>query len=319
MGRHAAFDSVMTMMASRNASFHDGAIRFEELWNRRDYDGAEKLARAQADTAKPLAALGAQDALVGIAVLRGRLHEAERRFCASERSADSACAATRTNPYLAAQFHAMVDGQLRGDVPRALAGLDAVAPRESASLRSCLARPEPVGRVRLLAPRCHGEGARSDEPARSATRHAGATAGRGVPRAYSRYDRARGGEGRQRDRLFSSRRHGGRWIADRQSATVCTPLFIGLAFDRGGQADSARAYLRQYVEMSGTAHSGVDRYYLAPALFRLGELYESAGDVKNRDRVLRPVRGSVGERRSGAAAARRGGAKRIERLNRASR
>ena len=27
--------------------------------------------------------------------------------------------------------------------------------------------------------------------------------------------------------------------------------------------------------MSGTTHSGVDRYYLAPTLFRLGELYES--------------------------------------------
>ena len=59
------------------------------------------------------------------------------------------------------------------------------------------------------------------------------------------------------------------------ACSVCTPLFIGLAFDRGGQADSARTYLRRYVEMSGTSHSGVDRYYLAPALYRLGELYES--------------------------------------------
>jgi hypothetical protein len=60
------------------------------------------------------------------------------------------------------------------------------------------------------------------------------------------------------------------------SCSVCTPLFVGLAFDRGGQADSARTYLRHYVEMSGTSHSGVDRFYLAPALYRLGELYEGA-------------------------------------------
>ena len=62
---------------------------------------------------------------------------------------------------------------------------------------------------------------------------------------------------------------------------VCTPLFIGLSFDRGGHADSARAYLTQYVEMNGNGHYFVDRFYLAPALFRLGELYESAGDAKH--------------------------------------
>jgi hypothetical protein len=62
--------------------------------------------------------------------------------------------------------------------------------------------------------------------------------------------------------------------------TVCTPLELGLAFDRGKQADSARIYLTQYVEMTGTGRNGVDRFDLAPALFRLGELYENAGDVK---------------------------------------
>ncbi len=61
---------------------------------------------------------------------------------------------------------------------------------------------------------------------------------------------------------------------------VCTPLFVGPAFYRGGQPDSARKYLTQYDEMSGTWRSGIDRYFLAPALYRLGELYEGAHDTK---------------------------------------
>jgi hypothetical protein len=65
------------------------------------------------------------------------------------------------------------------------------------------------------------------------------------------------------------------------ACTVCTPLFLGLSFDRGGHADSARAYLTKYVEMSGTFRFLADRFFLAPVLYRLGELYESAGDTKH--------------------------------------
>ncbi len=61
---------------------------------------------------------------------------------------------------------------------------------------------------------------------------------------------------------------------------VCTPLLLGLAFDRAGNADSARAYLTKYVDMTGTGRVFADRFYLAPALFRLGELNEKAGDAQ---------------------------------------
>jgi tetratricopeptide (TPR) repeat protein len=56
---------------------------------------------------------------------------------------------------------------------------------------------------------------------------------------------------------------------------------IGLAFDRGGHSDSARVYLTKYVEMNGNGRFYPDRFYLAPSLYRLGELYESAGDTKH--------------------------------------
>ena len=66
-----------------------------------------------------------------------------------------------------------------------------------------------------------------------------------------------------------------------RNCTACTPLFIGLAFDRAGHADSARAYLTQYADMDANGRFFLDRFYLAPALYRLGELYESAGDTKH--------------------------------------
>jgi FOG: TPR repeat len=80
MGRHSAFDSVSTLLASRSASFPSGNIHADELWNRRDYDAIERLARAHADSVQLRDALDAQDGMVGIAVARGRLHEGERRF-----------------------------------------------------------------------------------------------------------------------------------------------------------------------------------------------------------------------------------------------
>jgi tetratricopeptide (TPR) repeat protein len=100
---------------------------------------------------------------------------------------------------------------------------------------------------------------------------------------------------------------------------VCTPFLLGTVFDRAGQADSARTYFTQYVEMNGSGRTFIDRYWLAPTLFRLGELYENAGDVrhateyygrfvdlwKNADPELQP---RVTEARG-----------RIDRLNRANR
>ncbi|MGH7621786.1 MAG: hypothetical protein ACREMU_05565, partial [Gemmatimonadaceae bacterium] len=61
--------------------------------------------------------------------------------------------------------------------------------------------------------------------------------------------------------------------------SVCTPLLLALGFDRAGRADSARKYLKEYVDMNGTFRVGMDQDFLAPALFRLGELYENAGDA----------------------------------------
>jgi tetratricopeptide (TPR) repeat protein len=61
--------------------------------------------------------------------------------------------------------------------------------------------------------------------------------------------------------------------------TVWTPLLIGQAFDRGGQADSARKYLTEYIEMAGTGRYQADPFNVPRTLFRLGQLYQDAGDT----------------------------------------
>ena len=317
MGRHGAVDSVLAIVASSNASFSTAPMRFLDLWNRRDYDAAERLARTIADTARPRVAVDAKDGLVAIAVTRGRLREADRMF-AQVNEAKARVRGDTVSPQNIAFFHAMLDGELRGDSARGLAALDAAlgtTPMASVPLAKDESMLLALGYSRL------GAAARARE-------------------LMTQHDAKLDTLGRVRDAVAVARLHGWIALAERKSdsavayfrrgdaeadglptssCTVCAPLFIGLSFDRGGQADSARAYLSQYVEMNGSGHYFVDRFYLAPALFRLGELYESAGDKKlateyygrfidlwtNADPDLQP---RVVEAR-----------KRIDRLNRANR
>ena len=277
-GMHSAFDSVMTVMSTNGVRFPTNGIRFEELWNRRDYDGAEHLARTDVDSATQRADVNAQDAMVGIATLRGRLHEAERRYAqfvdTKARSGDS------VSPYLVAYNHATLDGVLRGNEARGLATLDS-------TLRAAPPSSVPAARDQSL------------WVALAYSRLGAPAKAREVMNQFeSRQDTA----GRVRNAVFLARVRGAIALAEGQAdsavayfrrgdmeadglptmnCTVCTPLLIGLAFDRGGRADSARVYLTKYAEMAGTARTGVDRDYLAPALFRLGELYESAGDTRH--------------------------------------
>ncbi|HUQ79839.1 MAG TPA: protein kinase, partial [Gemmatimonadaceae bacterium] len=277
-GRYAAFDSVMTQVAASGAPFPTTPIRFEALWMRRDYDAAERLARAEADTASPRRAVNAQDALVGIAMLRGRLREAERRF-AQVNEAKARVRGDTVNPYDVAIFHAMVDGELRGDGPRGLAALDAAL------------RATPPASLPLVRDRSNGLAvsyARLGTPAKAREL---------MLQREARLD----APARRRETVFSARLRGlialGEAKTDSAVAAfrrgdaeadglptadcgTCTPLFLGLAFDRGGNADSARTYLTRYAEMSGTGRLFTDKYWLAPVLFRLGELYENAGDVR---------------------------------------
>ena len=278
-GLHGAFDSVMSVMSSSGVRFPTGPYRYEELWNRRDYDGAERVARSAVDSVPPREALAAQDGLFGIAVLRGRLHEAERRYAQLNESRARVTGDT-VSPYLIAYTQAMMDGELRGDEARGVATLDA-------ALHATPTGGVPVAR---------------DQSLWLALGYSRLGAPAKAHEVLNQFEARLDASGREQNAVFLARLRGTIALAQGNSdsavayfrrgdaeadglptasCTVCTPLFIGLAFDRGGHADSARAYLTKYAETTGTTRTGVDRYYLAPALYRLGELYESAGDTKH--------------------------------------
>jgi tetratricopeptide (TPR) repeat protein len=222
--------------------------------------------------------VNAQDGLVNIALVRGRLREAERQY-AQATEARARVRGDTVSQIDVASFHAMVDGLLRGDVSRGLAALDAAQ-------RATAARSVPVARDRslflVMAYSRLGSAARARE-------------------VLTRYEARLDEPGRRSDAVFLARLRGLIALAEGKADSAitwfrrgdveadglptvgcspCTPLLVGMAFDRGGHADSARKYLTDFAEMAGSDRPFIDRYYLAPTLFRLGELYESAGDTK---------------------------------------
>ena len=279
MGRHESFDSVMTEIASAGVPYPTAPIRFEDLWVRRDYDAAERLARAQADSAEPRAAVGWQDALVGTAVLRGRLREAERQF-ALVNAAKARVRGDTVSAYDIAYFSAAIDGQLRGNTARGLATLEGVF-RNTPAAAIPVARDRSVwlalGFANLGAPArarelMNARIARLDSVGRRQEAVQLARLGGFVALAEGKPDSAID---------FFRRGDADPDGLPTRNCSACTPLLVGLAFDRADRADSARKYLTQYAEMSGTGRLFVDRFYLAPALFRLGELNERAGDARS--------------------------------------
>jgi tetratricopeptide (TPR) repeat protein/tRNA A-37 threonylcarbamoyl transferase component Bud32 len=277
-GQHPTFDSVLAVLAD-GVPYPTFPIRFENLWTRRDYDSAERLARTQADTAGPRAALVAQDVLVANAVLRGRWREAERRY-AQVNEAKARVRGDTAHVYDLAYFNATLDGQLRGNPARGIATLDAalrtvrpdalpVARDRSLWLALGYANLEAPAKAREL---MNARAARIDSLTRRQEAVLFARLGGFIALAEGKPDSAialfRRGDA-DADGLPS------------RNCTACTPLLIGLAFDRADRSDSARVYLTEYAEMAGTGRIFIDRYYLAPALFRLGELNESAGDAKS--------------------------------------
>ncbi|HEX6815181.1 MAG TPA: tetratricopeptide repeat protein, partial [Gemmatimonadaceae bacterium] len=272
-GEHKAFDSVMAVLASSGVPYPSGPARFLEYWNRRDYDSAEHISRMVADTS-----LDAQDGLVDIELLRGRLREAARQS-AQVNAGRARLRGDTINPYIVAFREAEVDGEIRGDAQRGLAVLDA-------ALRATPLTPDqPVSRDQSywLAVGYAALGA----PAKARelmNRYVARLDTLTLRRKAVDLARLQGdialAEGKTDSAVADFKR--GDNDADglpTRNCTPCTPLLLGLAFDRGGQSDSARAYLTQYVEMHAVGRWNIDRVYLGPVLFRLGELYEKANDA----------------------------------------
>jgi len=272
-GRHKSFDSVMAVLASRGVPFPTVGPRYSEYWNRHDYDADEQLARKYADTSTD-----AQYALADLAQLHGRLREAEQRHTQAE-AANARLHADTASPYLVAYDEAVVDASVRGHAARGVAVLDAAS------------RAVPVATVPLSGNAnlfwLAAGYARAGAPAKARD-------------VMSRYESRMDSVDRREQVVNIVRLHGLIALAEGKTdsavadfrrgdneadglptfnCVVCTPLYLGLAFDRGGRSDSARTYLTRYVEMTAPGRWVVDKAALGPVLFRLGELDESAGDA----------------------------------------
>ena len=279
MGRHASFDSVMAVMQRDSVPFPTAPQRFGEMLARHEYEAAYQYARAaaDADTTPPRGKALALNSAVMTAALRGQLREAERRYPASVDAMARALGST-TSPYRTAYFHTMVDGELRGNTARLIAMLDSTR------------RAHPVG----------SEPVGSDQSMFLVLSYAAAGAPARAREVMNQWEARLDSLGRRQNHVWLMLLNGTVALAEGKAdsaveyyrradfdadglpssaGTVWSPLLVGLSFDRGGQADSARKYLTQYAEMAGTGHFQADPFYMAPTLFRLGQLYQSAGDT----------------------------------------
>jgi len=278
VGNHAGFDSVVANIGKTGAPFPTAPLWFSEYWNRRDYDAVERVARTRVDTATPRTGINARRAMAEILATRAELREAERWHGQYIESSLRVRGDT-ISPYIAAFFQATNDGMIRGDAAKGLATLDATMrahPVASTPIATDQSMWIAFGYAALGAP------AKARE---IMNQHQSRLDSLGRMQEWVFNARVRGGiamgEGKTDSAIVWFRR--GDTEADglpTANCTICTPLWVGQAFDRAGKADSARAYLTQYVEMTGSGRNTIDRVYLGPVLFRLGELYENAKDAK---------------------------------------
>ncbi|HEY8061989.1 MAG TPA: protein kinase [Gemmatimonadales bacterium] len=279
MGRHAQVDSVLALFAARHVPFPTGPIRYVEFWKRRQYDSSQRIAQVGVDSGIPARAAGALGGLGIIAALRGRLHEAERRFAQSYEARAKARGDT-VSPYQVAFTQARLDGLIRGDVARGLADLDAAlraAPMASVPVATDQSNQLALGYALL------GNAARARDVLDQHEARLDSLARR---REAVEVIRIRGIIAMDEGKTDSAIAYFRRGDAEPDGlptydCMICTPLLIGMAFDRGGRPDSARKYLTQYVEMPGSGRRDIDPYFLGTTLYKLGELYESAGDPKH--------------------------------------
>jgi tetratricopeptide (TPR) repeat protein/tRNA A-37 threonylcarbamoyl transferase component Bud32 len=272
-GKLSAVDSLHRVMRERKIPYSTARREADVLYLRGSYDSVEALARTTIRT-NPSFAAAATDLLSNVVALRGRFHEsdslsadlANRHPDASEGRQGIGASITR----------AMTDAWFRGKRTEALAQLDAAMRATPVTPRTS---PDPLFE---LASTYAIVGA--PERARAALKQAETLLRDTVTRrrAQSRLTEVEGdialAENRPAEAIAAYRRSevGGDGLPE--GCTFCAPAFIGLAFDRANEADSAIVYLERYLAIPSPGRLALDRWLMAPAHKRLGELYEARGD-----------------------------------------
>jgi len=272
-GKLQAADSLLADMRARKVPYPTARREGDLLYLRGRYDSLEKLARVMMRGSNAPLATGATTYLRDLVALRGRFHESDS--IASDLAARG-LTGEGNRPVDRAINRAMIDGWFRGRTPQAIAHLDSIA-------RTTPARdPASVSMHLQLASIYAILGA--VDRARAELREAESTPVDSVARrnTQSQITGARGdiamAEGRAAEAAALYRRSeiGGDGLP--QGCVFCAPGFTGVAYDRANMADSAIVYLERYLNVPSPGRVNLDRWLMAPAHKRLGELYEAKGD-----------------------------------------
>jgi tetratricopeptide (TPR) repeat protein len=273
-GKVDAADSLLRDMRARKVPYPTTRRDGDVLYARGRWDSLETLARVTARGTNASLAAGATGYLRDLVALRGRFRESDSIARAMiDRGGTSA---ERSSRFDLAIGQVMTDGWFRGRTQQGIARLDSLArahpvrdssevgvPLEIASIYAILGAPD---KARAL-----------EREARSIVRDSATRRS-----TQSRFASVEGdiamAEGRAADAAAAYHRSevGGDGLPE--GCAFCATAFTGIAYDRANMADSAIANLERYIAVISPGRISLDRWLLAPALKRLGELYEAKGD-----------------------------------------
>jgi tetratricopeptide (TPR) repeat protein len=273
-GKLDLVDSLHRVMRERKIPYPTARRESDVLYLRGQFDSVESITRT-AIRANPSIATAGTDFLRSLVALRGRFREADSISAElAKRDPDGGQRWRRTGGPIT---RAMVDGWFREDQQLAISRLDSV---------SRLLRADPQPRIEPIFELASAYAIlRAPDRARAGLKQLDAIAS-GDSVVRRRYQSRRIGlegdialaEGRTADAVTLYRRGdvGGDGLPE--GCTFCTPAFVGLAYDRANMADSAIANLERYLATPSPGRVNLDRWLMAPAHKRLGELYEAKGD-----------------------------------------
>ncbi|MDF2776238.1 MAG: protein kinase, partial [Geminicoccaceae bacterium] len=261
--------SLLRDMRARKVPYPTVRRDADLLYLRGGYDSLEKLIRVAARGENATFATGAAGALRDLVAVRGRFRESDSIAAALVARTQGANAVER------AVSQAMTDGWFRGRTPQAIARLDSVARANPARDATLDLRLQLVSLYAILG---------APDRARATFRESESVVVDSVTRriTQSRFLGAQAdiamAEGRTDAAVAAYRRAETAGDGLPQGCVFCTPVFIGIAYDRANMADSAIANLERYISVPASGRAGLDRWLLAPTHKRLGELYEAKGD-----------------------------------------
>jgi tRNA A-37 threonylcarbamoyl transferase component Bud32/tetratricopeptide (TPR) repeat protein len=271
-----AADSLLRTMRERKIPFPTARRESHVLYLRERYDSAEQVARGIVRGGSATAAIDALDFLQALVAVRGRLRESDSLN--AEMRARNAARGEPPVPLRDAVRKAYADALLRDRPQQAVTRLD------SATRAVLTGSAMPADRLLDLTAIYALAGA--PDKARSALKQADAA----TPDTAERR-RLQGQRTEAEGRIALAERRTAEAIrlfrqsdveADGlpQDCPFCLYVMLGFAYDQANEADSTIANLERYLSTPTPFRVQTDRWMMAPAHKRLGELYEARGDAK---------------------------------------